>query len=173
MATLIRLGCAIAIIATTAGCNRAALDTETAKRLEDLAGKMLAAGQMAEQITNGYSTIWSEAIENRTDFNQALREHRESAKTQENRKTLRDSLNSIEADIRRLHSSGLNEEAFQQLSEAFEVLFRFGSLAESPAGTMQSFNTATGELTNDLLGELARLRLHLPPTDGSKPQVGS
>jgi len=64
-----------------------------AKRIEGVLTGLLAARRTAEQITNDYAVVWWSAIDTRSDFYLALRQHHEAKATQKARKTVRDATN--------------------------------------------------------------------------------
>ncbi len=160
-----RRAIAAAAILVLVACGRSqSLSGKQQADLEAIVNGMLAAGATAESVTGGYSTVWSRAIQSGSDFNVELASHRTSPEVKAEIDKLDQQFASLEVSIRQFHADGGPDTVFQQIGDAYELLARFRMLANSPSGSLQSFNATVGELSNRTVGAVSRLRLYLATT---------
>lgn len=143
-------------------CSRGALSDSQQDNLSKTIDEMMAVAAVAGGITDGYSAVWSAAIQGGADFGDRLREHRDSAELKAEIVKLGQQFNSLEARIKTLRASGVPDPLFRELGDAYELLSRLRALATVPTGSLQSFNANTAELASRVIGSVSRLRLYLP-----------
>lgn len=109
-------------------------------------------GMISEDVLSGYSTTWSNAINNRKDFNLAIAEKRKSFdKTID---TVSSTYIGMEMSLRELSEAAKEQpekykELYEEYKKMYSTITALKEQMESPSGTLITFNQNANELLQE------------------------
>ncbi|WIG44765.1 hypothetical protein [Bacillus toyonensis] len=109
-------------------------------------------GMISEDVLSGYSTTWSNAINNRKDFNLAIAEKKKSFdKTID---TVSSTYIGMEMSLRELSEAAKEQpekykELYEEYKKMYSTITALKEQMESPSGTLITFNQNTNELLQE------------------------
>ena len=109
-------------------------------------------GMISEDVLSGYSTTWSNAINNRKDFNLAIAEKKKSFdKTID---TVSSTYIGIEMSLRELSEAAKEQpekykELYEEYKKMYSTITALKEQMESPSGTLITFNQNANELLQE------------------------
>ncbi|EEL30963.1 hypothetical protein bcere0020_53220 [Bacillus cereus Rock3-29] len=109
-------------------------------------------GMISEDVLSGYSTTWSNAINNRKDFNLAIAEKKKSFdKTID---TVSSTYIGMEMSLRELSEAAKEQpekykELYEEYKKMYSTITALKEQMESPSGTLITFNQNANELLQE------------------------
>ncbi|EJV43504.1 hypothetical protein IEK_05365 [Bacillus toyonensis] len=109
-------------------------------------------GMISEDVLSGYSTTWSNAINNRKDFNLAIAEKKKSFdKTID---TVSSTYIGMEMSLRELSEAAKEQpekykELYEEYKKMYSTITALKEQMESPTGTLITFNQNANELLQE------------------------
>jgi len=113
------------------------------------------------EILSDISSVWSNAINNNYDFNLKIEQY--LLKNENVFEAMTKDNENIERGMQDLKDYPLQyQEAYNSLMELFSVYSQIYSLAQSPSGTLVSYNSKIADLSSEFTKIFSRLKIYIP-----------
>ena len=123
------------------------------------------------EILSDISSVWSNAINNNYDFNLKIEQY--LLKNENVFEAMTKDNENIERGMQDLKDYPLQyQEAYNSLMELFSVYSQIYSLAQSPSGTLVSYNSKIADLSSEFTKIFSRLKIYIPKLKEEKYKTG-
>lgn len=139
------------------------------KEFLEISNLMLTNSYLSMLVTEGTSSVWSNAIKYEyKDFNTEIR--KSLNEIENSLGELEKTDNEITIGMQRLKDYPIQyQEAYNTLMELHGVYSQLYSLAQSPSGSLMSFNNKVNDLTSEFTKIMSKLKIYMPRLADKKP----